>query len=80
MLFYGVRPLSRGFRQKMLQSALQEGISPRSLSFANALGVVTAVWMASVRPSVGHHDHTTNGRNNDQGDVRQSHDCPTCKE
>ena len=32
-------------RQKMLQSALQKGLSPRSLSFANALGVITAGWM-----------------------------------
>jgi hypothetical protein len=32
-------------RQKMLQSALQKGVSPRSLSFANALGVITAAWM-----------------------------------
>lgn len=33
-------------RQKMLQSAMQKGIAPRSLSFTNALQTLTAGWMA----------------------------------
>ena len=33
-------------RQKMLQSALEKGISPRSLSFANTLQIIAAGWMA----------------------------------
>jgi len=32
-------------RQKMLQSALQKGVCPRSLSFTNALQVLAAGWM-----------------------------------
>jgi putative transposase len=32
-------------RQKMLQSALKQGVSPRAMSFTNALQMVAAAWM-----------------------------------
>jgi len=32
-------------RQKILQSALEQGISPRSMSFTNALQMIAAAWM-----------------------------------